>query len=82
MPYAVECDLYSVIGEIVNISKQKNDLTDEEVYILTLDCNSLIFDVGINAKDLLGEPRIGRRFKGPIWLQGYVDFEKRRNKNK
>ncbi|MCR5083460.1 MAG: DUF3881 family protein [Parasporobacterium sp.] len=82
MPYGVECDLYSVIGEIVNISKQKNDLTDEEVYILTLDCNSLIFDVGINAKDLLGEPRIGRRFKGPIWLQGYVDFEKRRNKNK
>lgn len=82
MPYGVECDLYNVIGEIVNISKQKNDITSEEIYILTLDCNSLLFEVGINQKDLLGEPRIGRRFKGPIWLQGYVDFEKRRNKNK
>ena len=24
--------------------------------------------------DLLGEPQIGRRFKGRIWLQGHVNF--------
>jgi hypothetical protein len=28
----------------------------------------------MNKKDLLGEPAVGRRFKGNIWLQGMIDF--------
>ena len=36
--------------------------------------NELTFDVGINKIDLLGEPQVGRRFKGNIWLQGYINF--------
>ena len=74
MPYGVECDQYSVLGEIVGIRKTKNRITDEEIYILTICCNELTFDVSINIIDLFGEPQIGRRFKGVIWLQGNINF--------
>ena len=30
--------------------------------------------VAINQAHLLGEPAVGRRFKGQIWLQGSVKF--------
>jgi D-alanyl-lipoteichoic acid acyltransferase DltB (MBOAT superfamily) len=33
--------------------------------------------IGINQKDLMGEPQVGRRFKGDIWLQGIGHFEER-----
>lgn len=72
MPYGIECDQYSVLGEIVEMETVKNALTGETVYFLNLRCNELNFDVCINAKDLVGEPAEGRRFKGVIWLQGYV----------
>ena len=74
MPYGVECDQYSVLGEIVGIQKIKNHITDEEIYILTIYCNELTFDVCINIIDLFGEPQVGRRFKGVIWLQGFSNF--------
>lgn len=74
MPYGVECDLYSVLGEIMECQTVKNEITSEQVCILTLNCNELIFDVCINSCDLLGEPAVGRRFKGVIWLQGYLNF--------
>ena len=41
---------------------------------MNLECNDMGFDICINAKDLLGEPEIGRRFKGSIWLQGHMNF--------
>lgn len=75
MPCGVECDQYSVIGEIRNVRKGKNIYTKEEIYVLTLECNDLLFDVCINSQDLLGEPAVGRRFKGQIWLQGILNFE-------
>ena len=75
MPCGVECDQYSVIGEILEVQKVKNIYTNEEVYILTIECNDLLFDIGINSQDLLGEPAVGRRFKGQIWLQGILNFE-------
>ncbi|MCR4598897.1 MAG: DUF3881 family protein [Acetatifactor sp.] len=74
MPYGMECDQYSVMGEIVGIRKVKNSLTGEEVYVLTICSNELTFDVCINIIDLLGEPQVGRRFKGNIWLQGFINF--------
>ncbi len=74
MPYGVECDQYSVLGEIVGVRKTKNRITDEEIYILTICCNELTFDVSINIIDLFGEPQVGRRFKGVIWLQGNINF--------
>ena len=74
MPYGVECDQYSVLGEITEISLRKNRITHEEIYVLRLSCNDLEFDVCINKNDLYGEPQIGRRFKGVIWMQGYINY--------
>lgn len=74
MPYGVECDQYSVLGEIVGVRMVNNKITDEKIYILTICCNELTFDVSINIIDLLGEPQVGRRFKGVIWLQGHINF--------
>ena len=74
MPYGVECDQYSVMGEIMDISLRVNKITHEEIYVMHLGCNDLEFDVCINKKDLYGEPQIGRRFKGVIWMQGYINY--------
>lgn len=74
MPYGVECDQYSVLGEIVRMRMTTNKITGEKIYILTICCNELTFDVAINIIDMLGEPKVGRRFKGTIWLQGFINF--------
>lgn len=74
MPYGVECDLYSVLGEILQIEEIENMVTGEIVVKMLLLCNELSFDICINKKDLYGEPQVGRRFKGVIWLQGYINF--------
>ncbi|RKM61614.1 DUF3881 family protein [Butyrivibrio sp. XB500-5] len=76
MPYGVECDHYSVLGEITEARKTVNSLTRETVHILRINCNDLEFDLCINDVDLLGEPAVGRRFKGNIWMQGYINFPK------
>lgn len=74
MPYGVECDQYSVLGEILECHFEKNRVTDEEICVMILSCNDLQFDVCINKADLYGEPAVGRRFKGTIWMQGYINF--------
>ncbi|MCI8946631.1 MAG: DUF3881 family protein [Lachnospiraceae bacterium] len=74
MPYGVECDQYSILGEIIESQKRQNYMTGENVYQMTINCNELIFDMCINEEDLLGEPEVGRRFKGIIWMQGYINF--------
>lgn len=74
MPYGVECDLYSIMGEILAVRKRENTVTKEPLYQMKLDVNELQFDVCVPAKEVMGEPEIGRRFKGTIWLQGYINF--------
>ena len=74
MPYGVECDQYSIIGEILECNKVKNSVTEEQVYKMKIFCNELVFDLCINEQDLYGEPEVGRRFKGVIWLQGYINY--------
>ena len=74
IPYGIESDQYVVIGEILNFYESENSLTNEKLWILNLNCNNLVFDICINQNDLLGEPQVGRRFKGRIWLQGHVNF--------
>ena len=74
MPYGMECDKYSILGEILEVETRANRLTQEEIYVMKLLCNELVFDVCINKKDLLGEPIPGRRFKGSVWLQGRINF--------
>lgn len=74
MPYGVECDQYSVLGEILACKTVQNQLTGEEMYLLTISCNELTFDVCINIMDMFGEPKVGRRFKGTVWMQGFINF--------
>ncbi|MBD5499474.1 MAG: DUF3881 family protein [Lachnospiraceae bacterium] len=74
MPYGVECDQYSILGEIVECRTVTNSMTGEEVYHMSVYCNELTFDLCINVEDIYGEPQVGRRFKGIIWLQGFINF--------
>lgn len=74
MPYGIECDLYSILGEILGVKEISNSITKEKVIVMRIRANDLEFDVAINRQDLNGEPKIGRRFKGEIWLQGYINY--------
>ncbi len=74
MPSGIECDQYSIIGDIKKIDMLTNRLTGEEVYNFKIECNDMIFRVAINRQDLMGEPEVGRRFKGQIWMMGTAVF--------
>lgn len=74
MPYGIECDLYSIMGEILAVRRRSNTMTGEEVYQMKLNVNELQFDVCVPVDSVMGEPEIGRRYKGTIWLQGYINF--------
>lgn len=76
MPYGMECDQYQILGTITFYTKTYNEYTREPLYLLTVECNGMVFDVCVNKKDLLGDPEVGRRFKGTIWLQGKINFPK------
>ena len=74
MPFGIESDQYAVIGEIFDINHAKNMITGENLWILSVNSKDILYDVCINEKDLIGEPQIGRRFKGKIWMQGLIKF--------
>lgn len=74
MPFGMECDHYQIMGEIQSYRRVKNPQTKEQIYQLQLLCNDMVMDVCINEADLLGDPDIGRRFKGNVWLQGCINF--------
>lgn len=73
MPYGVECDLYSILGEIEEVERLTNPVSKEVIYKLQLNCNDIPISLCINEKDLYGEPEVERRFKGVIWLQGFIN---------
>lgn len=75
MPYGIESDQYSIMGEILNVYTVDNNMTSEKSYVMTVESNNLVFDVCINQEDLLGEPAVGRRFKGTIWMQGRINYQ-------
>ena len=74
LPYGVVCDLYSIMGEILAVRHRTNSATGVELYQMKLNVNEMQFDVCVPAEEVMGEPEIGRRFKGTIWLQGYINF--------
>jgi hypothetical protein len=74
LPCGLECDLYSIIGEIEDVKLISNSYTGENIYLMEIMCNEISFGVCINQADLLGQPAVGRRFKGMVWLQGTVRF--------
>lgn len=75
MPYGVGSNQYSILGDILAYEPVINQLTGEKLHQMRVRCNGLCIDVCINDKDLYGIPEIGRRFKGDILLQGYIEKE-------
>ena len=76
IPFGSESDNYTILGIIKEVIPHINSLTGESCTEMLINCNGFDFHIAINDEDLLGEPLPGRRFKGEIWLQGMVDFEK------
>lgn len=74
MPYGVECDQYSVLGEITDCRLINNSVTGESIYQMDLIANEIALSICINKEDLFGEPEVGRRFKGTVWLQGFINY--------
>lgn len=73
MPYGVECDQYSILGEILSMEEVENTITSEKVYQMLLECKGILISICVNAADVFGEPAVGRRYKGTLWLQGYIN---------
>ena len=48
MPFGIACDEYSVMGDIISVETVENSLTHEQVYMMQIECNELVFDVCIN----------------------------------
>ena len=74
IPYGAESDVYTVLGHIDSVRLLENKETQEQLYTMQISCNNMSFDLCINRCDLLGEPEVGRRFRGVVWMQGLVDF--------
>lgn len=74
IPFGSESDNYSIIATITECNLMVNSYSKEEIYDLQVICNDIPFRVCINKEDLLGEPLVGRRFKGNIWMQGSIGF--------
>ena len=74
IPYGTESDVYTILARIEDYRYVTNKETGEELCLMQLCCNNMQFDLCINREDLWGEPDVGRRFRGTIWLQGRVDF--------
>ncbi|MDF2950676.1 MAG: hypothetical protein K0S18_259 [Anaerocolumna sp.] len=73
-PFGSESDNYTILGTILDMDTVTNGYTGEEIYDFMINSNDVLFHIAMNKKDLLGEPAVGRRFKGNIWLQGMIDF--------
>ena len=75
MPNGIETDKYAVLGDIMEVKKYVNHFSMQTMFELLLDVNEMKFHVCINEKDLFGEPEVGRRFKGNVWMQGNLCLE-------
>ena len=74
MPHGIECDQYSILGEILNYYYVSNSFSQDRICVMTVDTNDLVYNICINENDLVGVPAVGRRFKGNIWMQGTVNI--------
>ncbi len=72
VPYGSESDMYKITGNIEDVRKEENADTKEAFWHLTVRVDEIPMDIYINSNDLMGEPLVGRRFRGNIWLQAEV----------
>lgn len=75
IPCGAECDLYSVLGDIADYKRVENSVTKEGIYLLDVLVKGVTIKICINEKDLFGEPQKGYRFKGTVWLQGFINSD-------
>ena len=52
MPYGIESDQYSILGEIVELEEVINPITEEKIYSMEVECNDMHFRLIINQNDL------------------------------
>ena len=57
MPYGIECDHYSIMGEILELQRITNEYSREEIYVMRLDVNELMFDICVPVKSVIGDPK-------------------------
>lgn len=74
MPRGIECDIYLIIADILDVKEKRNQFTNELIYDLKLSCNDIILHLAINEKDIIGEVKKGKRIKAKIWLQGIINM--------
>ena len=74
VPQGVECDVYSIVGDITDFSLEENVYTKEGIYIFNIDCKDIELQLAIPKVKLEGEAKIGRRIKAKIWMQGIAEF--------
>ncbi|OON96765.1 MAG: hypothetical protein ATN31_09205 [Candidatus Epulonipiscioides saccharophilum] len=75
IPLSFDESMYAVLGDIIDIKERTNEQTKEMMYVFKLDINSMLVEVVINKKTLIGMPFVGMRFVGSCWLQGQVIME-------
>ena len=75
MPYGMENDIYSIVGNISDIKEEENILTNERLLIPKIECSDIELSIAIKKEDLQGEPMVGIMFKGNIWLHGKMNQE-------
>lgn len=72
IPYGSNSEEYSIMGTITRYTMEMNQLNNSNLHTMTVLANGIEIDILIHDEDLMGEPAVGRRFKGIIWLQGYL----------
>ncbi len=71
-PSGSESEMYNIMGNILSVNTEINMQTGEKMWVMQVECNEIRIDVCINSEDLIGEPEVGRRFRGNVWLQGKI----------
>ncbi len=74
MPHVYESEMYFIIGIIEEVKTVENNDTGETVYELKILVNDATFYVAVNEDNLAGEPAVGCRFKGCVWLTAHICF--------
>ncbi|MFR5730708.1 MAG: DUF3881 family protein [Clostridium sp.] len=68
MPCGIECDQYSIIGEITGIEIRENRVSGEMVYDPTISCSDMFFPCRNCPEGSDGRAKGRRRFRGQIWM--------------
>ena len=81
-PNGAESEGYTMIGKIMDLRVEENILTDEKIYLLTVEANGNTIYLSVNSADVIGEPKVGRRFQGPALLRTDIIYTPVKDENK